>query len=80
MICENVSRDEDGVLTWDAVNGASAYVVSVNGQEFTVGECRYYDFEPGKQISGTNIKDYAPTIAALLDVKADSFWEGKSLL
>ena len=38
------------------------------------------DFEPGKQISGTNIKDYAPTIAALLDVKADSFWEGKSLL
>ena len=38
------------------------------------------DFEAGKVISGTNIKDYAPTIAALLDVKADSFWEGKSIL
>ncbi len=38
------------------------------------------DFEPGKQISGTTIKDFAPTIAALLDVNADPFWEGKSLL
>lgn len=38
------------------------------------------DFTPGKAMQGVSILDLAPTIAALLGVKAPQEWEGKSLL
>jgi bisphosphoglycerate-independent phosphoglycerate mutase (AlkP superfamily) len=33
-----------------------------------------------QSLENANIKDLAPTIAALLDVEADPEWEGKSLV
>ncbi len=38
------------------------------------------DFVAGTKIENANIKDIAPTIAALLGVVPDKEWEGKSLL
>ena len=38
------------------------------------------DFVPGSSLDGANIKDIAPTVAALLGVNADPEWEGKSLV
>lgn len=37
-------------------------------------------FEAGKELALADIKDIAPTVAALLGVQADSQWEGTSLL
>ena len=38
------------------------------------------DFAPGRKLQGVSILDFAPTIAALLGVRAPRDWEGKSLL
>lgn len=38
------------------------------------------DFAPGRKLQGVSILDFAPTIAALLGVRAPREWEGKSLL
>lgn len=38
------------------------------------------DFAPGRKLQGVSILDLAPTIAALLGVRAPREWEGKSLL
>lgn len=38
------------------------------------------DFESGKEIRNANLKDIAPTVAALLKVEPDEEWEGKNLL
>ena len=43
----NLSFDESGTLTWDAVTGASAYIVEVNGATHEVYDCRFTDFTPG---------------------------------
>ena len=37
-------------------------------------------FDPAMNLDGASIKDVAPTVAALLGVKADEEWEGKNLL
>ena len=37
-------------------------------------------FAPGEKLEDVNIKDIAPTIAALLDTEAADEWEGKSLV
>mgnify|MGYP002520496208 CR=1 FL=1 len=37
-------------------------------------------FAPGSTLQGVNIKDLAPTIAALLGVSPAAEWEGKALI
>ncbi len=43
---------------------------------FLMGEC----FERGKELSGADIKDIAPTVVKLLGVAPDFEWEGNSLI
>lgn len=46
---ENLYFDEAGKLSWDAVSGASAYIVEVNGkQSEKITTCSYSTFEIGR--------------------------------
>ena len=46
---ENLYFDENGILSWDAVAGASAYLVEVNGKvSEKLTACTYSSFEEGK--------------------------------
>ena len=43
--------DENGVASWDAVTGATAYIVEVNGKTEKITSLTYSNFERGKQNS-----------------------------
>ena len=43
----NIRFDDEGVMSWDAVENATGYIVKVNGQEKTVNVTEFNDFIAG---------------------------------
>jgi len=43
-----IEFDAEGVMTWESIDGASSYIVEVNGQAKETAETRWDEFEVGK--------------------------------
>lgn len=54
---ETLTFSDDGELTWEAIDGADSYIISINGVEKAVTDTVYRDFEYGK----TNTIKVKPT-------------------
>lgn len=45
----SITFDEEGVMSWEEVEGADEYIISLNNEEFTVTDTEFEDFVYGKQ-------------------------------